>query len=213
VAIALRHEQRTTGAARRRKAAELSFVSSGSILFQGNWLPPSDCEHLISLHKRFWNPKTGQSYDGNKLIDVSLLTNSAKVELYLWELAQKVRKRIQNFFGVNELFIESLFLVALVEGGFHHPHADNERYVRKSWVPNHTPHRDYSTILYLNSDFRGGDLCFAQRKICISPTRGSLVAFPSNGDFLHSVRRVTSGIRYSMPIWFTKNRRFAVWEQ
>jgi hypothetical protein len=198
----------------RAVQSRFSYINESTrILLDKNWLPSEDCKYLISLYETFWSPKVGQKYNGNKVIDHSVLIGNAEIEFYLWELAERLRNQIQEFFGVADLFIESLFLAALLKGGFHEAHADNERYVRDKWVPNHTPQRDYTAILYLNSDFGGGELCFPQHNLSISPNRGSLVAFPCTGDFIHAVHRVSRGIRYSMPVWFTKDRRFAVWAE
>jgi hypothetical protein len=182
---------------------------SERILIDKNWLSPKECKYFILLYETFWSPEIGEEYHGYRAIDYFVFTGSAEIKLYLRGVTERLRDRIQEFFGVTGLVLESFFLAALLEGGFHEAHADNEKYAGHKWVPNHTPQRDYTAILYLNSDFGGGDLCFPQHKLCISPESGLLVVFPSSRDFIHSVRRVRRGTRYSMPFWFTKDVRFA----
>jgi hypothetical protein len=42
------------------------------------------------------------------------------------------------------------------------------------------------------------------------PRRGLLLAFPSDGAYVHEVLPMRSGVRYTMAIWFTKQQRFAL---
>jgi len=182
---------------------------SERILLDNKWLPSEDCEYLILLYETFWSPDVGLDYNGNRVIDYSVFSGSTEVGQYLRGITKRLQDRVQEFFGVTGLVLESLFLAALREGGFHEAHADNEKYVGDKWIPNHTPQRDYTAIVYLNSDFSGGDLCFPEHNVCICPECGLLVAFPSSGDFVHGVARVSRGTRYSMPVWFTRDMHFA----
>ena len=112
---------------------------------------------------------------------------------------------------VDPLYPEALVLAALPRGGCHSPHADNCRQNEEGdWVPNHTPHRDASAIYYLNDDFEGGEIVFNREKVVVTPRRGLLLAFPSDGAHVHEVLPVRRGIRYTMPIWFTKQKALAL---
>ncbi len=108
-------------------------------------------------------------------------------------------------FGTAELFVESFFVACLLSGDLHIPHADNEQREHGRWVPNHTPQREYTALVYLNDDFTGGELVFPDRHLVITPKPGLLVGFPSNHKFVHAVPKVLSGKRYSLPIWFSVN--------
>ena len=71
------------------------------------------------------------------------------------------------------------------------------------------PHNDYeffwtsfTTILYLNDDFDGGELIFTQQNITIKPERGDVVIFPSQSRVLeHEVKPPTDKSRYTLAIW------------
>ena len=71
------------------------------------------------------------------------------------------------------------------------------------------PHNDYeypwtsfSTILYLNDDFDGGELIFTQQNITIKPEKGDVVVFPSQSKVLeHEVKPPTDKSRYTLAIW------------
>jgi predicted 2-oxoglutarate/Fe(II)-dependent dioxygenase YbiX len=100
---------------------------------------------------------------------------------------------------------------ALGAGGYHSPHADNCRQnEQRVWVANHTPQRDITVIYYLNDEFDGGEIVFALQQLVVKPRRGLLLAFPSDAAHVHEVLAVRSGVRYTMPIWFTKQQRYAL---
>jgi predicted 2-oxoglutarate/Fe(II)-dependent dioxygenase YbiX len=101
--------------------------------------------------------------------------------------------------------IETVLMVALGSGGHHSAHADNRRLEGDAWVPNHTPQRSFSAIVYLNSDFEGGEIDFPDLGQRIKPTAGLLVAFPSDERYVHQVLPVTAGKRYSLALWFTQD--------
>ena len=182
---------------------------SERILLENQWLSSRDCEYLVLLYETFWSPDLGQDYGGSRVIDHTVFSVNTEIESYLRRVTERLRNRVQEFFGIPGLILESLYLAALLEGGFRKTHADNEKYVGGRWIPNHTPQRDYTAIVYLNSDFSGGDLCFPQHNVCVSPKRGLLVAFPSSRNFVHAVDRVSRGTRYTMPVWFTRDPHFA----
>jgi Rps23 Pro-64 3,4-dihydroxylase Tpa1-like proline 4-hydroxylase len=62
--------------------------------------------------------------------------------------------------------------------------------------------RVLSTVMYLNDDYSGGEIEFRQSNVKIKPESGSIIFFPSNFLYVHEVYPITSGFRYSMPLWF-----------
>ena len=67
-----------------------------------------------------------------------------------------------------------------------------------------------TAIYYLNDEFDGGEIVFERAQLVVKPRRGLLLAFPSDADHAHEVLPVRSGVRYTMPIWFTKQQRYAL---
>jgi len=65
--------------------------------------------------------------------------------------------------------------------------------------------RKYSSILMLNNDYEGGQLCFKlENKIMKMETKpGALVIWPSNFMFPHAVEPLTKGVRYSVVSWMS----------
>ena len=68
------------------------------------------------------------------------------------------------------------------------------------------PHRDISSVLYLNDDFVGGVFSFDIQGIKITPKAGTLILFSGTEPFTHSVSILESGLRYVIPqFWAIKN--------
>lgn len=104
---------------------------------------------------------------------------------------------------VHQRFPEYTLLSKMMPGDSHALHADNETL---DGEPNHTPWRTHVALIYLNTchiDFEGGQLCFPDFDLEISPVIGTLVTFPCSAAFKHSVSEIKKGSRYSLAMWFT----------
>jgi hypothetical protein len=78
------------------------------------------------------------------------------------------------------------------EGHGMHDHFDSSR-------PN-----DIATLVYLNENYEGGEIYFPDYNISIKPKPGDLLCFPDQPRFVHGVKPITSGTRYTTPRWFTR---------
>tara|TARA_R100001143_G_scaffold8422_1_gene10516 strand:- start:111 stop:587 length:477 start_codon:yes stop_codon:yes gene_type:complete len=57
----------------------------------------------------------------------------------------------------------------------------------------------YSTIIYLNDDFEGGETVVGEKTI--SPKKYKLIGFEGN-KITHKVNNITKGTRYTIPCWY-----------
>jgi predicted 2-oxoglutarate/Fe(II)-dependent dioxygenase YbiX len=122
-----------------------------------------------------------------------------------------IAELVTHQFAVSHpLYVEYTLLSSMRAGDRHQRHADRER--RRDdggWEPNHTPDRDYTGIVYLNSaalQFDGGVLRFPEPGTEVNPLAGRLVAFGCDRQYEHEVTPVTSGARYSLSCWLTSSR-------
>lgn len=71
-----------------------------------------------------------------------------------------------------------------------------------SWHVDHFDRhpRSLSALLFLNDDFKGGDLEF--EGLTVRPAPGRVAIFPSNFMFKHRVTTVEEGTRYACVTWF-----------
>lgn len=59
-----------------------------------------------------------------------------------------------------------------------------------------------ATLIYLNSDYEGGEIVFPTHNLSHKPQAGDLIMFPGNMHYAHEVKTITSGSRFSIPMWF-----------
>jgi 2OG-Fe(II) oxygenase superfamily len=176
------------------------------ILVSENTLSLKECTYLIALYDRYSELSSRRDYTRRPLLHYYTLRDvDSEAASWVYGVTLRCKKKIEVYLRTPQLFIEALFVACLLSGESHIAHADNERSEHGRWVPNHTPHRDYTGLAYLNDDFTGGELVFPNRDVIITPKPGLLVGFPSNHKFVHAVPKVLSGKRYSLPVWLTLN--------
>lgn len=61
--------------------------------------------------------------------------------------------------------------------------------------------RIISALVYLNSDFEGGETEFPHFEITIKPRPGMLILFPSNFAYRHIAHPIISGNKYALVTW------------
>ena len=95
---------------------------------------------------------------------------------------------------------------------FSHPiHSDNCRMLHNGTCERKLPAyvwREYSAVVYLHDDFKGGEFVLADgtgKKIMtnVEPKCGRLAAFGAGKECLHGVKAVRSGRRCALAQWFT----------
>ena len=67
----------------------------------------------------------------------------------------------------------------------------------------HVANRICSMVTYLNDNYEGGEIEFPLFDASFKPSAGSVVVFPSNYPYLHTVKPVTSGSRYALNVFFS----------
>lgn len=82
------------------------------------------------------------------------------------------------------------------------PHADCE-HLDGTLHP--YPNRHYSALVYLNDDYEGGQIFFPNQGLEPVTSPGTLVQFEGTKQYLHGVREITSGERYTIVMFFTRN--------
>jgi len=176
------------------------------ILVSENTLSLTECTFLIDLYDRYSELSPTRDCSGRPLLHYySLRDVDSDSASWVYGVSLQCKEKIEADLRTPQLFVETVFLACLLPGDSHIPHADNQRREHGRWLPNHTPQRDYTALVYLNDNFTGGELVFPDRDVVIIPKPGLFVGFPSNHKFVHAVPNVLSGKRYSLPVWFTMN--------
>ena len=127
------------------------------------------------------------------------------------DLGQEIRDRlvasyrdtITPFFGQKLDWMEPPAVLKYQPGGKYDAHADSEYWdpPNRRWV--RSIDRDLSLLIYLNDDYEGGSLYLPNFDVRIQPTRGMLIAFPSDHRFMHAAEPLVSGERFAVVCWAT----------
>ncbi|CAK4726278.1 hypothetical protein LEN26_015056 [Aphanomyces euteiches] len=159
---------------------------------------------------------TGYVKDGNGLINLYRQNPPVKftTEQYTLyrDVIEKIRRAVMEEFQLSSLhFTAPTFLTRLIGNESWTPAELHDEYWHAHVDKNNTAHYDYSGLLYLADygvDFTGGLFAFIDAKnTTVEPARGRLMMFTSGMENLHEVRRVETGARYLMSMWFTCDPR------
>ncbi|HEY0962329.1 MAG TPA: 2OG-Fe(II) oxygenase [Pseudomonadales bacterium] len=113
-------------------------------------------------------------------------------------------RRIGEFYRLTQpIYADTVQLVVWREGLHMPAHADN---ANPDGSPHGMPWRSFSSIVYLNDDYDGGELYFTALDAYIKPTAGMLVAFTAGFHHEHAVLNVAKGERLTMPAFYTFER-------
>jgi hypothetical protein len=173
---------------------------------------PENCRRLMTVYDRHVHLTEVRDQTGHPVVYWSLFRDAADAAEIVPRLVEECLRDIGSQLQFAEpLYAETVILTAMGPRGHHGRHADNCRQNEHGdWVANHTPQRSVSAIYYLNEAFEGGEIVFELQQLVVKPRRGLLLAFSSDADHVHELLPVRSGVRYTMPIWFTKQQRFAL---
>ncbi len=121
-------------------------------------------------------------------------------DVFYWNYIKLEIQRLYPYYKMKfprmeSLKINQIDLLKYSPGGKYELHTDNHTF---------TP-RILSVIMNLNDDYTGGDLIFGDQQNKeikrLKLTEGSIVFFPSNFLYPHSIQPITKGKRYSIVAW------------
>jgi|TARA_A100001391_G_scaffold157570_1_gene115848 predicted 2-oxoglutarate/Fe(II)-dependent dioxygenase YbiX len=142
----------------------------------------------IGLRKEYRNVKGYQ------------LNFTTPTNVFYWNFIKKEIERIYTFYKakfpkMSSVKINQIDLLKYTPGGKYEIHTDHYT---------STP-RHLSIIINLNDTYEGGDLIFTDQQNKeikrLKLDKGSIVFFPSNFMYPHSIQPITKGTRYSIVAW------------
>jgi predicted 2-oxoglutarate/Fe(II)-dependent dioxygenase YbiX len=105
----------------------------------------------------------------------------------------------------GKIYADTLQLVRWLPGNSQDPHADSEN---EDGAPHPFSWREQASIIYINDDFVGGEVYFPDYDLELKPEAGMLVTFPGTTEYMHGVRPVESGVRYTIAsFWATDSSK------
>jgi len=185
-----------------------------------NAVSPGEIDILLSWARSNTNfDKTEDEFneDGNMIYQASVWTDrvvttetfkkyAPEMLPILESIIFRMKKTIDAFFKVDANPTGPC-IVRWPEGTRQEPHADKEMHEGPDeGKPNSFPWYDIGTVFYLNDDYEGGELYFPLQGIEFKPKPGAAYFFPGDKNYIHGVRPVTKGTRYTLPYFWTIER-------
>jgi len=172
------------------------------ILHKKNFLTSKQCNLLIKYYENNKYRKvkehclhavTGLNVQSTfDVIDIEYATKEQKLVSSAIEklinLYHKHTDKLKIFHILKRdsmLYSHKLRLMKYETGSWIHPHID------------HIPHIYGSCTFNLNDDYKGGEFVFFRGKKKIKLKKGDALIFPAGYEWVHEVRPIKKGIRYS----------------
>jgi hypothetical protein len=149
----------------------------------------------IIYESEYWKDRVASSY--------TLMQVEPKVHQTIRNLIERFRPLVEEHFKVKAMATNPC-IVRWLPGQLQMPHADKELHEGdNAGKPNDFPYYDLGSLFYLNDDYEGGELYFPNQDVVIKPKKGSGYFFPGDMNYIHGVKEVKSGIRYTCPFFWT----------
>ena len=141
-------------------------------------------------------------WDGRQITYHNLLEQSPETIKLIDTFIQRLKNQVESFFNVDA----SPTFPAVVRwrmGDRQEPHADKELHEGPDvGMPNAFPNYDIASLFYLNENYEGGELYFPIQGLEFKPKARAAYFFPGDKNFIHGVRPVISGLRYTIPFFW-----------
>lgn len=175
-------------------------------LIQPNFLNPDFCLQLVEFcehSEETFGALDDYDFWAGRIINLIDIRNQL-IEQMLLDARQQMKILLSIHLPKEKpLYSENLQLARWLPGYQLEPHADQEN-------PNDDPHpypwRDFAAVIYLNDNYKGGIIHFPLQQIELKATAGTLITFPGTLDYLHGVKEVTEGTRYTIACFFTSDK-------
>ena len=190
----------------------MSYYDSDKFPYiQHNFLSDEECDAIVAFTNDhlnlFDNEEQPHGFWSKRVINYDQIPEQ-NLQNRLVAISYSVSMIVSELSERKEILVpDTLQIVRWVNGYELRPHADKEE---PDGSPHPFPWRDFGTVIYLNDDFEGGQIHWPNKGIEWKPVKGSLAIFPGTVEFLHGVRNVPNGVRYTIPSFYTYDTTKAI---
>lgn len=185
-----------------------------NILYVENFVDKQDLRTIMKFCKsiREWNNPRDSEFneDGTCIYDASYWWDRMcsgdiiqRLDMDIYNLIEfyiiKMQKMLEFKFSVS-LSIRPSVLIRWLPGNAQSPHADKQL---NDGTPNPFPTYDINSIIYWNEEFEGGEFYYPQYDMELKIKAGMAVAHPGDINYLHGVKEVKTGVRWTTPSFYT----------
>lgn len=169
------------------------FVSTNEINLLMSYIDGNH-EKFGILSDNYWDGRVIHSFSIQEPSIFDLLIHKRN------QIIDVVEKIISKENIHHKLYSDIICFSKWPEGYELKPHADSEN-------PNGQSHeffwRNFGCVMYLNSDYEGGEIFFPRLGLEIKPEIGMVAIFPGTMKFLHGVKKITKGTRHTIATFLT----------
>lgn len=177
-----------------------------------DFLTSKECDRLTTmfdrLHGMVKHRRIGIDFWEGRIVYMGdVAEHDASAAAIMGDFQKRATAMLGEFYALTSpLWTDTVQLNVWETGSCLPPHTDNSN---PDGSVHSTPWRDFSSIVYLNDDYEGGELYFTAQDRILKPRRGMLVAFSAGYHHEHGVLKVTRGRRITMPAFYTFDKRKA----
>lgn len=157
-------------------------------------------------NNKLWLPSIIDFWDGRVYDIFNLLDDGGDRHSYSYfmKILRRIRSEVHLATGEDRIMYPDTFQITRWSPGEGlEPHADN--FDLKNNTMGIAPWRLYSSIIYLNNDFDGGQTYFEPLGIEIDPQPGNLLIFSCGPEHLHGVKKINKGTRKTLSSFWSEN--------
>jgi len=158
--------------------------------------------------------ETHYNENGTVIYDADYWANRVATYPTIEKSNPEIPKLIENMVARLKIEVDKFFdvdakptspaMVRWLPGQLQMPHADKELHTGPdAGKPNDFPYYDLAGLFYINDDYEGGELYFPNQGIQFKPKAGAAYFFPGDKNYIHGVTQIKSGIRYTVPFFWT----------
>jgi hypothetical protein len=179
-------------------------VDTNKIVEIPNFIDPEVVPKMIDFFENCNVDWGGIAFYGS--LGKGILSDSAVIEKFglpgnfFNELRDKYQEAVEKVFG-RKVRPNTSHAQKWEVGGFASPHSDNSDH---DGNPNAFEINKYVGVLYLNDNYRGGELYFCDKDndlepyLSFKPNAYSYYVFPGGHENIHGVSEIVAGTRYTM---------------
>lgn len=125
------------------------------------------------------------------------LSYSDELNKEILEILKKIfnvaQKSIEDRYGISVINKQNYNITVWRPAMSMHPHIDDADY------------KDYNfaALFYINDNYYGGEINFVNFNKMVKPKANSLLIFPGHDAYLHEVKTIIKGHRYTSSLWFS----------
>jgi len=182
-----------------------------------NFIDKEDVDTIINFAKGIdrWSNPEGADADkfdenGNCIYSASYWMDRQCDSWLIKEMNSEVHDLINFYIIKMAKTIEEIFncrvslrppcIIRWFPGILQEPHADKQT---NEGSPNPFVDYDINSLFYYNDDFVGGELYYPQHDVTIKPKPGLAVLHPGDINYLHGVKMIESGERFTTPAFYS----------